>query len=60
MLTVRETAARLGLKESTVRKWILLRRLPYFKVGRRAVRFDEKTIEKFLREHTVPAREARQ
>jgi len=35
LLDVRETARMLRLKESTVRSWILQRRIPYVKMGRR-------------------------
>lgn len=34
-LDVTEAAARLHIKESTVRSWILQRKLPYCKLGRR-------------------------
>ncbi len=57
MLTAREAAQRLGIKESTVRAWILCRRIAYVKVGRRSVRICAEVIEEFIRRNTVPARE---
>ena len=35
LLDVPETAALLHLRESTIRAWILNRRIPYVKMGRR-------------------------
>jgi excisionase family DNA binding protein len=35
LLNVAETAAALRLKESTIRAWILTKRIAYVKVGRR-------------------------
>jgi excisionase family DNA binding protein len=35
LMNVSETAKMLRLKESTVRSWILKRRIPYVKLGRR-------------------------
>jgi excisionase family DNA binding protein len=35
LLNVSEAAAALRLKESTIRAWVLNRRIPYAKVGRR-------------------------
>ena len=35
LLNVAETAAALRLRESTIRSWILNKRIPYAKVGRR-------------------------
>lgn len=59
MLTVSEAAKRLGLRESTIRAWILARRITYVKVGRRAVRIPAEAIEKFIAANTIPARERR-
>lgn len=42
-----EAAARLGLKEATIRRRILDRRLPYVKVGR-AVRVPIEAIEELI------------
>ena len=57
MLTVRETAPRLGLSVSGVRQWVMLRKIAYHKVGR-AVRIDPAEVERILAEGYVPARNA--
>jgi len=48
LLTVREVAERLGLKESTIRKRILLRQIAYVKPGLRAVRIPVEELERIL------------
>lgn len=54
LLTVRETAEMLGVKEPTIRSWILLRKnLPFVRVGR-AIRFPLEAVEKFIRDNTIP------
>lgn len=58
LLRVTEVAERLALKESTVRAWLLRRRLPLVKCGR-AVRIPAEAVEEFIRRNTVPAREVR-
>ena len=58
MHNVQKAAERLGLKPSTVRTWILHRKISYVKIGR-AVRIPEQEIERIIRENTIPARAAR-
>jgi excisionase family DNA binding protein len=58
LLTVREAAARTGHKEATWRAWILLRKVPYHKVGR-SIRIAESDLTRLIEESRVPAREAR-
>ena len=58
MHTVQKAAERLGLKPSTLRAWILHRKISYVKIGR-AVRIREQEIERIIRENTIPARAAR-
>jgi excisionase family DNA binding protein len=60
LLTVPEAARRLALRESTVRAWLLRRRISKVRVGRRAVRIPAAEIERLIAEGTVPAREERQ
>jgi excisionase family DNA binding protein len=48
LLTVREVADRLGLKESTIRKRILLRQIAYVKPSIRAVRIPVEELERIL------------
>ena len=50
--TVPETAGRLGVKARTVRRWILLRKIDYIKVGA-AVRIPESEIERIINEGRV-------
>ncbi len=47
LLTVAQTAARLGLKEATIRRRILERKIPYVKLGR-AVRIPVEAIESLV------------
>jgi excisionase family DNA binding protein len=58
-LTVKECADALGCTEACVRRWILLRRVASYRVGR-LVRIGESEVERILREGFVPAREVRQ
>ena len=48
LLTVQETAARLGLKVSTIRRRILERKIDYVKNGR-AVRIPIEAVEKVIK-----------
>jgi excisionase family DNA binding protein len=59
LLTVAEAAERLALKESTIRAWLLARRLVKVRVGRRAVRIPLDAVERLVAEGTIPAREER-
>lgn len=59
LLRVSEAAERLAVKESTLRAWILARRLSCVHIGRRAVRIPISEIERIIVEGTVPAREGR-
>jgi excisionase family DNA binding protein len=56
LLTVEQAAAALALKPSTIRAWLLRRKLPFVRVGR-AVRIPAEAVEKFIEQNTVPARE---
>ncbi len=49
LLTVFEAAARTGRKVSTWRRDILLRRIPYVKIGR-SVRIPTEVVERLIRE----------
>ena len=57
LLTVAQVANRLGLKESTIRRRILDRRLPYVKLGR-AVRIPVEAIEALIASSYHPAIDA--
>jgi excisionase family DNA binding protein len=58
LLTVPEAAKRLAIKESTVKAWLLRRRLAFVRVGR-SVRVPLAEIQRVIAEGTVPARELR-
>lgn len=49
LLTIRGASDRLGLRESTLRKWVLQKRIAYCKLGR-AVRFPANVVEKMIHE----------
>lgn len=46
---VAQTAELLGVKESTIRKWVMQRRIPFVKLGQ-CLRFEETVIEKIQKE----------
>ena len=57
LLTVNETAERLGVKPATIRSWILQRKnLEVVKVGR-LVRITEESVQRFIDDNTIPPRE---
>lgn len=58
LLTLREASERTGHRECTWRAWVLLRKVPYYKVGR-SVRIAERDLEKLIEEARIPAREQR-
>jgi len=49
LLTIREASNCLGLQESTLRKWILQKRISYCKLGR-AVRIPPHVVEEIISE----------
>lgn len=51
-----ECAERSGHKISTWRAWILLRKVPYYKIGR-SIRVAESDLMRLIDEGRVPARE---
>ncbi len=58
LLTVREVAERLGLKECTIRKRILLRQIAYVKPGKRAVRIPVEELDRIVLQGYRPRIEA--
>ncbi len=57
LLRVEEAAEFLNVKASTIRAWLLRRKLPRVRVGERAVRIPLEALEKLITENTIPARE---
>jgi excisionase family DNA binding protein len=55
LITIREAANRLGLKESTIRKYILKRQIAYVKPSVRAVRIPIEELERILNAGLRPA-----
>src|SRR5688572_12110925 len=55
MLTVPEFAEQLGLKEATVRAWILRRRISYCKINGKSVRIPRSELDRLTTENFVPA-----
>jgi excisionase family DNA binding protein len=59
LLRVQEVADRLGLRVATIRAWILHRRIPAVRVGRRAIRIQLSAVERVIQQGRIPEREAR-
>lgn len=59
LLDVREAAAKLGLKPSTLYQWAYERRIPVVKLFGRTLRFRLSTIEKLIKECERPALRSR-
>lgn len=59
MRRVSEVASLLSVKEPTLRKWLLLRKIAYCKLSGGAVRIAESEIARLLAAGHVPAREVR-
>lgn len=58
LLTSKEFAFALGVKESTVRRWTLLRKIKVVKVGR-SVRIPRTEVVRIIDEGTIPVRTSR-
>ena len=58
LLTVAETAEALNIKISTVRAWLLRRKLPRVNCGR-SVRIPANAVTEFIERNTIPAKEER-
>jgi len=56
MLTVEQAARELGLKESTIRAWLLRRKISFVKLGR-CVRVPREEVDRLIKENTIPARQ---
>lgn len=54
-LTVREASAYTGYAESYLRKMVMRKQIPYYKVSARAIRFSKADLVAFLSKCRVPA-----
>ena len=54
LLNIRETAAVLRLSVSTIRSWVLNRRIPFVKLGK-AIRFRRVDVDAFIAASVVSA-----
>jgi len=54
LLRVEEAAEYLNVKPSTIRAWLLRRKLPRVRVGERAVRIPVDALDRLIRENTIP------
>jgi excisionase family DNA binding protein len=59
LLRVDDFAARLNIKPSTVRAWILRRRITKVRLGSRAVRIPASEVSRLISEGLIPARAQR-
>lgn len=53
LVTVANAALQLSVKDTTVRGWILARKIPYVKLLGRSVRIKQSTIDSIIKEGTV-------
>jgi excisionase family DNA binding protein len=60
LLRVEEAAEFLNVKVSTIRAWLLRRKLPRVRVGLRCVRIPREALERLVSENTIPARSERE
>ena len=56
LLRVEEAAQFLNVKPSTIRAWLLRRKLPCVRVSQRAVRIPLDALEQLVSQNTIPAR----
>ena len=54
LLTIREAARRLGLREKTLRRWVSLRKIEYIKAGERAIRISCAELDRVIESGRVP------
>lgn len=52
LINIRELAEYLGMSINTIRSWVWLRKIPYFRMGK-LIRFDLCKIEKWLKDREV-------
>jgi excisionase family DNA binding protein len=55
LLNPADASKALGIRVSTIRAWVLNRKIPYVKLGGKLVKFRRVDIEKFIAARVVPA-----
>lgn len=50
-----EAAERLGIQESTLRRYVQKRKMPHTRIGKRVLRFTEQNLQDYLDMQAVPA-----
>lgn len=50
LLSIREAASVLGLRVSTLRRWVFARKIDFVRVGARAIRFRRNSLERLIRQ----------
>jgi excisionase family DNA binding protein len=60
LLRVPEAARLLSIQESTLRAWLLARRVSIVRLGPRCVRIPASEVQRLITEGTIPARARRQ
>lgn len=53
-MSVKEAAVYLGIKDSTLRKWVQQRRISFYRIGRHP-KFKQQDLDRFLEQHRVSA-----
>ena len=56
LLRVAEAATRLGLQPSTIRSWVLRRKVTVVRVGGRAIRIPSEEVDRIVKTGTIPAK----
>ena len=56
LIAVNEAAQYLGISPHTVRKYVLIRKLPFVKIGA-AVRFEREALNEYIEANRVPVGE---
>ena len=55
-LTTKEAAAYTGYAESYLRKLVMKKQIPYFKISAKALRFSKADLMAFLSKNRIPAK----
>jgi len=56
LIGINELAEWLGISPKTIYSWVMMKRIPYVKLGR-LVKFDPVDIEAWIKENKVPVRD---